>query len=74
MSMGGSEETRSIVYLDYWASAAGQRWRSSRSDPSLLALLLRRSLGKGLACFAPLIEQPEFPRKSGSSSHRSVDI
>ena len=65
MSMGGSEETSSIVYLDYWGAAAGQRWRSSRSDQPLLAMLLRRS-GKGPTCFAPVIEQPEFPSKSGS--------
>ena len=25
MSMGGSEETRSIVYLDYWGGEAGRR-------------------------------------------------
>ena len=56
MSMGGSEETRSIVYLDYWGGEAGRRWRSTRSDLASvhIAPLLRRSR-KGPACFASAI-------------------
>ena len=43
--MGGSEETRSIVYLDYWGSVADQRWRSSRSAFPL-ALCFSEGLAK----------------------------
>ena len=59
--MGGSEETRSIVYLDYWGAAA--RRRSSRLDPcsSGSEKVLQRS-----HLFCHLIGQPEFPSKSGS--------
>ena len=69
MSMGGSEETRSIVYLDYWGSAAGQRWRSSRSaiNPSLPLLISpSQKVSQRSRLFCHVIEQPEFPSKSGS--------
>ena len=74
--MGGSEETRSIVYLDYWGSAAGQRWRSSRSaiNPSLPCSRLLRMSRKGLTCFAMLLSNRSFPAKVEAASDRSVDI
>ena len=71
--MGGSEETRSIVYLDYWGSAADQRWRSSRSAINPCLLSPSQKVWQRSHLFCHVIEQPEFPSKSGSCD-RSVDI
>ena len=72
--MGGSEETRSIVYLDYWGGAGS---RSDLTTPCSAASEKVSERSRLFChprdCKTMLLGKRRFPAKV-EASHRQVDI